>query len=163
MLTYDKSFCWHEGLSKESVESLFNGLDFPVVGNSDSTNLFLYREIMETYPEAKFVLIDRDIYEVYNSLVNLGLMTPRGADLLNRAEVIMDLLKDNYDVLSIPFNEIDNRLVEIWNYCTGLPVNEQRLKMLSSLRIEVDMNSYINNVLKSKNYKQILSVVLGDT
>jgi hypothetical protein len=146
-LTYDGSFCFHEGLlqvaSPYHIKDLFESTGKEIVGNSDCGNIFFYNELKELYPNAVFIHIKRNIVDV---LDELGEMSEDFHDF-NTVHMADKLLKE-LDVVSYRYEELDEQACrEIWELCVGTKFDQARWEMLDG----TDMS-----IIEEKKMKQII-------
>ena len=144
-LSYENSFCFHEGLlqtaSPYHLLNLFESTGKEIVGNSDCGNIFFVDEIKEIYPEAVFIHIKRNKQDVLNSLEYM-----EGFDDFNTVHMASTLLK-TIDVPTFDYDSLDEQACrEIWDLCIGTPFDRQRWEMLDG----IDMS-----IIEEKKMKQI--------
>lgn len=109
--------------------SIFMDYDHEIPAGRDglaSTSYPLIKDWVK--PEDKVVIIHRDIDEVAESLA--GLFGDK-----NWAELLwpMALDLDRVDGLHIDYEEIDERLQEIWNYCRDDPFPEKLAEQMKPI------------------------------
>jgi hypothetical protein len=152
-LTYENSFCFHEGLlqvnSPDGLKALFESTDKKIVGNSDCGNIFFLEEIKELYPEAVFIHIKRDVHHVIESLKNMD------DDFKDFQSVYMadNLLSDisRSDCHAYFYDELDEHACrEIWNVCIGTPFDRKRWEMLDGIDMTVIEEKKMNQILQFK-------------
>ena len=80
-----------------------------------------------TPQQGKMVIIERDEQEVRESLRKL---TKEADAIIDR----FDLKK--LDGLRVKFEDINDRLQEIWEYCVDIPFDVQRAELFKNLKIE---------------------------
>lgn len=102
-LSQGNSFCYHEALthikSFSELKQLFYRSEAKVVGNSDPTNIVFADEILTHFPDAKILIVDRPVTEVWESLKRVGL------------EFDLDFLKARYGELHEMANNNENALL----------------------------------------------------
>lgn len=139
-LTYDTSFCFHEALidvNPVDLPKLFKSTEKPIVGNSDCGNILFLDEIIETFMDAKLVIVERPIDEVISSLDTLGEKFSERESVYQALDII-EYAKYTYDHLLLDFHKLDNTACRaLWDHCIGTPFNEQRWKMLDGLNTEI--------------------------
>ena len=121
--------CFHEGLDgcisiNEYKEKLGND-------NGDaSTGLMLF-DMNSEFPDAPKLIIESDAEKAIEyGYKTYGIYDPQYIYSLQER---MDLI----DGLRIPFDDIDDRLEEIWGHLIGTPFDKQRADLLKKLKIEV--------------------------
>lgn len=143
-LTWDNSFCFHEGvgdfknkrmLSVMQYRKLFSKFlqHFKHVGDSNTYSLMHQKFVL---PEAKVVIIERSAEEVEKAVAKLGI-----------AVKIPEVIEYPYnECLRIQYDDIDERLGEIWEFCMpGVKRNLPREHLLKKLNIQVtDPYAYMN-------------------
>lgn len=125
-------FCYHEALNGCHSADDFKekmSLSRTHVGNADCGLPFV--PFQKWYPEANTVIIERPVSDVLTSLCKLFPGTDVSA-VVYAAKERMDTLQG----LRVPFDEIDERLEEIWDYCVGDGFDQHRSEMLKQMRIE---------------------------
>jgi len=145
-LTYEDSFCFHEGLlqtaSPYHLKDLFESVGKGIVGNADCGNIFFLNEIREIYPDAVFIYIKRDIKDVLDSL---GCMSDDFHDF-QTVHMAESLLRE-LDVPTFRYDELDEYACrEIWELCVGTEFDKTRWEMLDGM----DMT-----IIEDKKMKQI--------
>lgn len=141
-MTDDNVYCYHELLNKIKVKEDFKKMmlvDHQHVGNSDC-GLFM-TDHQEIFPDAKTVIIHRNINDVYHSLKEKGLEMP------------IKLLKDieslncNIEGLHVDFDDINEQLEDIYFYCTNQYINKDRVKEYINKDIQVNISGKPESVL----------------
>ena len=131
-LTHGNAFCHHEAMNGcHSIEDYqakmsLSGYDF--VGNSDC-GLFLSPELIN----GPLIIIERDIDEVLHSLVKLF----PGYDLRSYISGIRDQIQQ-LNGLRIPYNQLNDRLDEIWKYCIGEGYDRFYAENLKKMNIQTN-------------------------
>lgn len=151
-LTCGDSFCFHEGLMGcDSIKALKGKMEatrFPIVGNSDCGNILFLEEIMDEFPEAKFVFIHRSPSEVEEELSRIGLPD-------NGLVAIEASRMNSYDSigLHVEYEDLKNKsfCAEIYTYCTDQPFNQDRWEMLDKLDILIFVDRKIEEVQNHMN------------
>ena len=140
--TTDRTFCYHEGVngcdSIKSYKDRLNMFQYSHVGDSNT-----YYPYINLGQNAPIIVILRDIKEVQRSLeVLFGKMdyTP----ILE--ETRSKLLK--LDALFVQFNDVNNRLEEIWNHCIkDIKFDHKRANELSKMKVEtIDFNFNLETI-----------------
>lgn len=145
-LTYDKSFCVHEGMANRSTKTIrtvreYRGLmkqlekKFPYAGDSNTYALLHQKYVI---PGARVVIIERDRNEVESTVWSMGYH-------VNIPEIVEYPYNEQ---IIIPYHEINDNLKEIWDFCVpGSPYSKLRKLLLK------DMNIQVNRVEDYLNYK----------
>lgn len=155
-LTYENSFCFHEGLMRVGtayqLEHLFECVNKPIVGNSDCGNLLFMDEIAETFPDASYVLIERPYDEVINSMHAMG---PSFTDdrYVQKAARLMESAKRYLDPLIVDYHELNRDACRrIWRHCIGTPFDTLRWQILDGINIQIDPDRKLEE-LRDGNYR----------
>lgn len=137
----DDIYCHHEALNGCHSDNDFEdrmSLPFSYVGNSDSS-LLLKPELID----GPCVVIERNPGDVIASAKRIF------GDDEKIDEVIFDLYSRVKSVpgLHIAYEDINDRLDEIWSHCVGIPFSQDRANALVGLNIQsddfsVDIKSY---------------------
>jgi len=120
----------HELLDGCYSESDF--IDRCKVGDSDS--MLMWFPIRKHYPKAKVLVIHRDINEVINSLGRIFNLNDSLVDVLKQSNRRLSSIKN---ALHINFNEIDEKLPEIWRHLKGTRFDSERTERLKNMNIEI--------------------------
>ena len=132
-LTWQTSFCVHEPMRLERYGKVhIYPKDTEYFGVSDSTLSMFPEEISD---DSRVVIIYRDPNEVRASLCDAI-----GFDCDNVVNVCSSGLKiiaAGMDHMAVKFDDIDNRLFDIWSYCVpGLLFPRKRVQELIRLNVE---------------------------
>lgn len=122
-------FCYHEGFDNcNTIQEYKNKLG-PDKGDS-STGLMLLN-MKEEFPGCPIVIIENDLrksahyaYKTY------------GYYDINFIEYLNDCL-NNVDGLRVKYDDIDQRLPEIWEHLIGTEYDSERAELLKSLKVEI--------------------------
>lgn len=131
-LTVGDSFCFHEGFNR----GVFH-VDSKIVGIADSGACINHKEIRDRFPNAKWVIVKRDVEEVNKSLINVvgfdeevtEIVTQKFVEGLAEIEVM-------YNPLIIPFNFSLEHLIKMCDYL-GVQCSVDRYYLLRDLNIQV--------------------------
>lgn len=126
-MNYDGINCIHDGIN-ECYD--MNEYKEKVEGKGDANTALALFKFETHFPDAKIVVIDNDI----DKSVSFG--RKQGHDI----EKIMEIEKERLDGiegLHIPFDDIDDRLEDIWTYLTDKPFDHERAEMLKDFNIQV--------------------------
>ncbi len=127
-LTTGKSYCFHEAMIRCAHPSHLFQFVLPdkITGFSD-TSLCLFPDWMNNVDIPK-VIIRRSVEDVERS--------GRAAGLLPVDTHRMSRNLDRIDGLVINFEDINDRLEEIWDHCLGLPFDAQRASRMAGINIQ---------------------------
>ena len=123
-LTHDGHFCHHEGFSGCNSLAEYSRK----IGNDgdSGTGLMLVPKL-----DGPTVIIERDIqHSIDYSLKTFGVNIE--SELRH-----MKSLMDGMDGMRVRFNDINNRLEEIWAYLIGTPFDRKRAELLCSMNIQI--------------------------
>jgi len=150
--TYGNSFCFHEAIKQcnniTDLKDLFVSTGKQYVGNSDSVIPFFAKRVNELFPQAKWVIIERDEQDVIKSLDRV-LPGSEKQNVLNIGKPLLTWVKKTCNPLMINFSELSTQreCKRIWEYCLPtIPFDEMRWKMLDKLRIELILDESTFNV-----------------
>lgn len=155
LLTYGDSFCFHDawcGLgSVEAIRPKLENMCRPLVGISDPALLLFWRKMARWYPDAKWVVINRNYLETVYSCTKVT--TPnRRASLLPMAKELAALVSE-LDPLVLEFDRITSETIsELEDYLEVDCGPEERIEMLLKFNVQIDPNllrSSLADVLKN--------------
>ena len=142
-LTYGPSFCFHEPMNQVSLAQypwLLGSVGTEFAGSSDSVNTLVMEQLIDMFPDAKIVVIKRDIGRVKESLKNMGL--PFTGTWLEKMDTALNRVIDVYRPLVIPYADFD--AAKIWTYLfPKVPLNGRRLEQLETMWINVPSQTSI--------------------
>jgi len=146
-LTYKDKFCYHEGIDGcETIEDYKAKLG---TDKGDSDTCLMLLDMNTLFPDAPKVIIERDVQECIESASKMlsVYINPEyfyfGRDRL-----------DKIDGLRISYDDINDRLEEIWNYLIpDIEFDSKRAKRLCNdnvqdNRFDYDFDSINNLILK---------------
>ena len=149
--TTNESYCYHEALRKavttgKVADTMLNRNEY-YVGNSDSSLPFYIDDMMEYFPDAPILIIERDVFEVDQSLRNLF-----GG---NHDEVLIKTMRElvriekEYHTVSVSFEELDDPVVmkDIWKYLIpAIPFDKGRYERFNELNISINKKKYMSSI-----------------
>lgn len=104
--------CWHEVLSeiglKQSLE-LTTRID-RLQGASDSGILFHWKEFISAYPKAKWIIMDRDMTDVFKSAHKAGIPEFNLEVALLKFEELLEFMDGDKRYYRLPFDFDENSL-----------------------------------------------------
>lgn len=124
-LTTEKTFCYHDPLANMWSYRDVSSLKMDRITGVADTGLALFD--LSIF-DCKKLIIERSLNDVYASLDKF---LPE-VDLSNLNEKLYRI-----EGLRIGFDEINERLEEIWDYCTGLPFDALRADQLKNMNVQV--------------------------
>jgi hypothetical protein len=137
------SFCWHDEdprvLDVSSPADRWCGL-------SDSLTGLNYSTVFRTFPLAPFALIERDIGDVHNSVMDMGMGIDPNRLWARLYELELAHAALPASVLRIPYAELDDMAViqTLERHLTpGRTFDERRWRMLDGLRVEICEHKYV--------------------
>jgi hypothetical protein len=126
-LTYDGSFCYHEGLNGcSSVEEYKQKLG---KHRGDSCTGLTYIDMNKEFPDAPKLIVEssvEDSVEFAKKIYNIDLSVEFQA-----SSDKMKLIKG----MRVKLKDINNSLEEIWKYLIGTPYNKGRGDMLNNMEV----------------------------
>jgi hypothetical protein len=135
-LTYQESFCYHEPMNKTKLQDYPFLLRKPCkkyVGVSDSMNSLVMDQLIELFPDARIVVIWRDVAQVEASLNRLGMPCP---GLIKKIAKELDRIVGAYEPLVVEYDAFDP--AAIWDYLMPeIPLDYARLDMLNEFNVTV--------------------------
>lgn len=154
-LTYENSYCFHEGLLDcESVpwlHRLFEETGKPIRGNSDCGNIIFLDQLRKSFPDAKYVIVERPLGEVVDELHEIGLESFQ-PEVMEYADSQLKLAKRTLDALTVNFHELDESACrQIWRHCIGTPFDESRWRMLDGLDVQIILAKKLEFYRKKKS------------
>ena len=160
-LTYENSFCFHEGLlhvgTPFQLEPLFQETHKPFVGNSDCGNVFFVDEIRDTFPEAKFVMIERPLGEVLVELRSLG-DEWMDEEFVLKAYKHLQIIKHSVPHLAVNYDQLGEENCEaIWKYCIGTPFDRTRWRMLDSIDMQISLKKKLEQIRSAGDNVRVLA------
>ena len=150
-LTYGPSFCFHEGLvgcqSIIDLKRKMASVDAEFVGNSDCGNILFIDLIVKEFPNARFVVIHRELRAVEDSLLDIGLACngyiTDAFDALKSLSI--EAIHVNYDDIGL------KECRAIWKWCIGTSMNDDRYYLLNKLDIQIFPEHLDMQVSKEKD------------
>jgi len=143
-LTYENMVCLHEPctdiLSLDEMDTLL--IEGKKTGCVGSDLLVFADKLVDKYPEAKRILVYRDINEVAESLKRIGLDNPKAisalSDIVKHISSIPNVILINFEQLM----DTDN-CRELWQFINpSVTVNEKRLDMLMNMNVQLHEIGY---------------------
>jgi len=128
-LTYDGMRCHHEGTNE--CHSLKQYQFLLADDEGDSNTGLVIIDIKKFFPDAKIVIIDSD--------PDKAIEYSRRTFGMDCAENIL-IMKEKLDAmggLHVALEDINLRLLDIWDYLTGLPFDDSRANMLINMDIQI--------------------------
>lgn len=119
LLTTGNSICLHDPLSKWSIGQINNLYPDKYLGIADTSLYLTGVGFINSLPYKK-VIIHRNYIDVCKSL---GLAPVRG----NLSSI---------EGLHIEFDEIDDRIQQIWEYCLDIPFDAERCELLKDYNVQ---------------------------
>lgn len=127
------SFCFHEAFSRFGEIPLRTER---YVGTSETC--------IDLIPkDGRTLIVHRDITDCFNSALS-SFEVPMGIDRDEYKKVLLDTLimtnkgLDKIEGLHVNFEDIDNRIVEIWRYLIpGVALDKHRLNEMSNFNVQI--------------------------
>lgn len=139
-LSYGTTFCFHDALKdcQAGVSRLHSIFDVKanVVGNSDPANALVQDKLIERFPGAKWVVVDRPFNEVKASVEALGVDTAP----LYRLQLKIEELRLKVKPLIVPYGALDSSIKDIARYVNPEWHHpEARHEMLVHMNVQTDV------------------------
>lgn len=147
-MTWGPSFCYHEIVpevpSISLLRPLFINNPFSVVGAADNGIAAFSKKLLETFPEAQYVIVYRERTEVFEELNRLHVSgVDKYVDDIYAG--MQYIVQQRPDALQVHFNDISRSIIKIWEHCAG-PIPEEwdhafweRSTQLERMKIELDL------------------------
>ncbi len=130
--------CFHEAISVFPDYQDFMESDHP----GDSTTV--YSVVRKFIKNEKTIYIDRDIDEVFES-ANRAFGVVYSVDML---KMIQEELRKKENCLHVHYNDINDRLEEVWDYCyADKPFDAKRAEALKVINLQ---NKYVIELSKQE-------------
>lgn len=140
-MTHGDMYCHHEALngclSREEFTQRMNLRWYSRAGNSDSG--LVISDWQARFSDPPTLVIERPADQVLASLVGSGIV-PDQADCVIQAKAMLEFIQTRLDalkgnILRVRFEDIDRRLDEIHWFLVNRPVDQDRVRLFSNLRI----------------------------
>lgn len=140
-LSYGEMFCFHDSMREldhvDELKSVFDRAEFAkAVGHSDPMNLLFQNAMIRNFPDAKWVLIERD-KDCVERAAKRAFDRSFNADYYLRK--VADL-REKPNVLTVRFEDLDGaKALEIGRWlCPGWTSPEPRNEMLERMNVQLD-------------------------
>jgi len=163
--TYNNSFCYHEATrfctDMSDLRDLMNGHSADNVGNADPAMLYIMNDAVNAFPNAKIVLIERELHETIDSFIDFytSYEYKRIQEWIEGLYEIMERIKQKYDVLTVRHDQL-NQMEEcrkIWNHILpGEKFDEKRWNLLDELYINKLVDKHSIHVMKKSLYHKYI-------
>lgn len=155
------TYAFHEGLiqcaSVAGLKTLMESTGRSVVVNSDCGNVLFLDEIRKTFPQAKYIVIERDFEEVTQELADIGL--PEQGEVL-LASHRLEEAKQTLNPLVLSYDRLDRDACQQMCEYIGIPFDEQRWEMLDGMDIKIIVEKKVDYM--QKNAERISALVGGN-
>lgn len=149
-LTCGEVFCQHELAEKMPIEDIIDEIRspiFPVSGVCDSGLMIHWELLMEKFPNARFVYIDREYEDVVESFCGVtGLSTSQCMEaLMPITSEACNFLQEEGSYEKFAFDELqtEDGARRLWNYCAPHhPLPPAHLRKMMSLKVTVHPKVY---------------------
>ena len=143
LLTHGKTFCFHDAFDgletfDDFIELMnFGEGGFDTVGVSDPALLYFWPKVHAAFPDAKWVVVERAEYDVYQSLKKFNV----GMEAVVDAKRRLIELTAKLNPLVVNFDEINpstvNRIATYLDIDVGHP---ERVAQLCKMNIQIEHN-----------------------
>lgn len=163
--TYNNSFCYHEATrfctSMDDLKELMHNHSAENIGNADPAMLYIMNDAIQAFPDAKIVLIEREIHETIDSFIDFYTSYEYKSiqEWIESLYEIMERIKQKYEVLTVRHDKL-NQMEEckkIWDYL--LPdeeFDEKRWSLLDELYINKLVDKHSIHVMKRSLYHKYI-------
>lgn len=139
-LTTERTLCFHE--PGKPAAQLIQENPGQTVGIADSTLALKFNQLLEEFPDAPWLYIERDPFACRASLLNFTrphvALPEHGVNRMLAS--LMDAgqsVKQHPRTLTVDFNDVNARMPEIWQHLLpGEPYGAMRGKILSRLDVQ---------------------------
>jgi len=132
------TYAFHEGLiqcaSVPELKELMESTGRSVVVNSDCGNVLFLDEIRKTFPQAKYIVVERDYAEVAAELEAMG--APDQGEVLLALQRLEEA-KEELKPLVIQYHALDKEACQAMCEYIGIPFDEKRWEMLDGMDIKL--------------------------
>lgn len=164
LLTHESVMCLHEPLvrcrSLDDLEARLATTGMPISGCSDTGAMFLVDRIIETYPDARFVILARDPKGYVEQAQRMGATANDAIAIMDQFGAAIEVLaKLGKRTLTVASRQLDEYAVcdKVWRHI-GMPVglNRVRFDMLHDMKVEI-MPDRIRDLVESNldNIRQL--------
>ena len=155
------TYALHEGLiqcaSVPELKTLMESTGRSVVVNSDCGNVLFLEEIRKTFPQAKYIVIERPYEEVAQELADMG-VPDKGEVLLSLN--LLEEAKEELKPLVIQYHALNQEACAAMCEYIGIPFDAQRWAMLDGMDIKLIWQKKVQYV--NDNVSRIASLVEGN-
>ena len=135
-LTYGNSFCFHEGLadydSIHDFAAMLDQTEAECVGDSDTVITGILPWLYEKYPDARYVFIQRNRYDVEQSLITNGFSTHKIPEIQRS----LDWGIKHIPSLLITFDDLFDNMQRVCDYIGVDCFSTERDNLLRHMRID---------------------------
>ena len=148
-LTYGAVTFHHELISEVTgVDDFINRLRDPNVGNADCLqSAYMDKILMEIGPRP-IVIIQRDVLESIKASKAAGFGDLSKTIIWLDAELAQ--LRETHNCLLVEYNEINQKIRQIWDYLRGDEFPEERWEALKYMKVEMRRENF-GKLLKQKS------------
>jgi hypothetical protein len=139
LLSTGDSFCFHDAFALDQVDKIPVRLEqpeVPIVGFADPVILLFWRSLVEWYPEAKWVVIERDLNSAF--VASVRAFGPVSPEFFVMLEESLAQLIAHVKPLRVPFDRITPLVAQLIGDHVGVKVGPvERLKQLCQTNVQV--------------------------
>lgn len=142
-LSGGNTICLHDAFTRcarvEDLKAIMENLPYQNVGHADPANLLFSNRLREVFPQAKWVLVNRDPFEARQSCAEaFGVDTPLTEMFL------MDSVKS---AMHVDFDLVEHRAMEIAEFVApGFVCHPERLNMLANFNVQLQREYIAENM-----------------
>lgn len=163
--TYNDSFCFHEAtrfcMNMRDLSEFMHSHRATNIGNADPALLYIMDDLVDFFPEAKIVLIERELHETIDSFIDFytSYVYKDIQEWIERLYEKMEQIKQKYEVFTVKHGDL-NQMSEckrMWDYLLpGEPFDEKRWNLLDELYINKLVDKHSVHVMKKSLYHKYI-------
>ncbi len=164
--TYNNTFCFHEATrfcaSIEDLKITLANHDASNIGNADPALIYMMDDLVNMFPEAKFLFVEREVYETIDSFLGFYASLDsqqKVTDWILQMNELFQKAKQKYNVMTISHNELNqmDACKQTWEYLVPeIPFDEKRWKMLDELYINKLPYKHSEHAIRNSLYSQFI-------
>ncbi|MDE2097573.1 MAG: hypothetical protein KGL39_10030 [Patescibacteria group bacterium] len=132
-----------------SIQALIDWCtEHPTCGIADTALLMKWSDLIKSFPTSKFVLIERDLSEVIQSVQELGVSGKNCVKLYTK----LQQAKKDPRVWTIPFERLNEEAFcqALYEYCTELPFDKDRWESLRRINMQPVLPLFFQDISKNE-------------
>lgn len=154
LFTYQDTFCYHEALryctSVSEFKKLLLSHDEPNVGNADSDLIPVMDEMVRAFPNAKILIVEREIEDAVRSFLTLvqGHSRDQAYKFFKAYNERLGQIKERYKYRTVSYYDLNKIEIvrQMWAYILpDIPFNNRRFKILDEMSVNVVIKKMMLN------------------